>query len=107
MWLLKQGRLAEADQILNSAATVSAQLVARSASHGYLYQNSRINFELGKTKQALNDIPAAKQHLDVAKAAMSRAAQDVPVVADYPRILKDIDAAIAQLPPIPANSPTR
>lgn len=107
MWLLKQGRLAEADQILNSAATVSAQLVARSASHGYLYQNSRINFELGKTKQALNDIPAAKQHLDVAKAAMSKAAQDVPVVVDYPRILKDIDAALAQLPPIPANSPTR
>lgn len=104
MWLLKQGRLAEADQILT---TVSAQLVARSAPHGYLCQNSRINFELGKTKQALNNIPAAKQHLVVAKAAMSKAAQDVPVVVDYARILKDIEAAIAQLPPIPANSPTR
>lgn len=107
MWLLKQGRLAEADQILNSAATVSAQLVARSASHGYLYQNSRINFELGKTKQALNDIPAAKQHLDVAKAAMSKAAKDVPVVVDYPKILKDIEATIAQLPPSPTSSPTK
>jgi eukaryotic-like serine/threonine-protein kinase len=106
IWLQKHARYGEADSMLTAASNLSSELVKVSALHGYLYQNSRINFELGKTKRALKDQDAARKYLEIAQNTIAKASEEVPVNVEYRRMLTEIQVELADLS-ADANSATK